>query len=219
MALNELLGTDHERVATTQILPACVAEVEGRTLTMIDIAELFRKFEASPLHLLSDLPNETGIYWLADHDGKRRYVGITDRLGFLQRINKYHCAGDETNSHKFSCNYNVGRMYRGPKDRGFDALKAKKLRSCFIRKHCSAACLPIIAPKEELERVERQIIALAQPDTVAWNHSRNRLATFEEPTELVDQLIAELGWSDVDRLAVDRQSRFSARAKHLKSNE
>lgn len=176
---------------------------------MIDVAKMFKAFERAPLLPLHGLPTDTGIYWLADHEGRRRYIGITDRLGLKKRINRYHVAGDETNSHKFSCNYNIGRMYRDARDGSQDAMLAKKLRRQFIRRHCAAACLPLTATKSELEAIERQFIAMANPEEVLWNDSRNRSATFEEPEDLVSVLLDDLGWSEADRLCVARQKLLS----------
>lgn len=177
---------------------------------MVDVVKMFRDFESAPLVPLNLLSNEIGIYWLADHSGRRRYIGITDRLGFNQRINRYHAAGDETNSHKFSCNYNIGRMFRDAKDRSHDASLAKKLRRHFIRRYCTAACLPLTMAKNELEFIERRFIAMARPEDVLWNDSRSRSASFGEPEDLVSALIDELGWSEADRVCLERQKSRSS---------
>ncbi len=85
----------------------------------------------------SDAPRDgRGIYGLADHRGKLRYIGATQsaRQTLYQRIHNRHRSGSEGMSHYFSDMYNVGRMWRDRYDRTnlADGMIAKKLRNAFV---------------------------------------------------------------------------------------
>lgn len=121
------------------------------------------------------------------------------------RISNKHTTGSEDRSHKFSCAYNVGRMWRDRHaNHGSDSKVAKDLRTAFIRKHCSACFVPIerYEGKAELEALERKVLALACHSETVWNRP---FAPGEEPLQQVDELIAERRYSFADLEALKRQ--------------
>ena len=154
---------------------------------------------------LETLPATSGVYALRNHTGEICYVGIAHSEGFRTRIYSKHTTGSEDRSHKFSCAYNVGRMWRDRHvERFADAKIAKDLRTAFIRKHCTASFVQIenYGTKAQLEEIERQVINLATADETLWNRP---FRTAEEPKELVDQLIVEGRYSATDLAALQRQ--------------
>ena len=174
-------------------------------LTEMNAAEVLERLRSQPGVQLVGLPSSSGIYALRDHSGAMRYIGIAHAEGFRTRISNKHTTGSEDRSHKFSCAYNVGRMWRDRyAEQGSDAELAKKLRTAFIRKHCSASFVPIehYNGKAELETMERGVLDLAKADESVWNRS---FKTCDEPTKLVDQLVAERQCSSADLAALQRQ--------------
>jgi hypothetical protein len=184
-------------------------------MTEIDAATCLKLLASQELRRLEDLPDAAGLYALADHFGKIHYFGMTaSPKNFHDRIFQRHINGSEKNSHKLACNYNVGRMWRDkdhPSHIGSDAAHSKKLRMEFIRRHCRVACVELDLPEHEIKRLEKEVIALAPPAIKDWNGTRKRVSAFDEPRELVDALLGDLGWSDSQRQALDRQSRLYER--------
>jgi len=168
--------------------------------------------ELSPLEAL---PDAFGLYALADHLGNLHYIGMTAKpKNFRDRIFQRHINGSEERSHKLACNYNVGRMWRDrkhPEHNGADAKQAKALRKEFIRRHCKVAYVELDLPQNEIAALEREVISLADPSIKDWNSTRIRVSTFDEPIELVDALLNDLGWSESQRAALKRQSDLYAR--------
>ena len=162
------------------------------------------------LSSLDKLPDSSGIYALADHFGSLHYIGMTaSPKNFRDRIYHRHINGSEKNSHKLACNYNVGRMWRDRDDRRCneaDARLAKALRKEFIRRYCMVAFVEISLPKLQLKKLEKEVIRLADPSIKDWNNTRKRVSTFSEPRDLVDTVLDELGWSKLQRDALDRQA-------------
>jgi DNA polymerase-3 subunit epsilon len=140
-----------------------------------------------------------------------RYIGETRNDTFYKRIASRHVTGSEGNSHKFSCEYNVGRMWRGNrKETGFvpeDAKIAKNLRTAFIHRNCRAIWIPVPGKPEEIKALEQAVIRIAPPEMVSWNDSRSRQSSFGEPVSLVDALIRELNLDQEALGAIDRQRR------------
>lgn len=159
---------------------------------------------------LDALPRERGIYALHDHAGIIRYIGITKKSGFYDRINNRHVSGSESRSHKFSQAYNTGRMWRCRKDDRPDAKAAKRLRVAFARRYCRATFV-IVRPAlySELPELERTVQELAPPDMLAWGNELNFIS-LSEPRELVDTLLDELHYSPNMRAAVERQAALHA---------
>ncbi|MDK3075898.1 hypothetical protein QO034_22860 [Sedimentitalea sp. JM2-8] len=173
--------------------------------------EALATLHALPLQRLVGIPTEKGIYALADHEHRFRYIGSTEGRDFRDRIQNRHVTGSESNSHKFSWAYNVGRMFRGPKSRDpeimADRQAAKDLRTAFIRKHCRAVWMPLTGTRPEIEALEHAMVAIAPPETVQWNRERFHVAPPAEPAALVDGLIAELGLQLSTRARLERQAR------------
>lgn len=164
---------------------------------------------------LADVPAGPGIYALYDHSGCPRYIGITAKC-LNDRIYRRHAAGDG-NSHKFSTAYNAGRMFHTRNHVATcstDGQMAKELRRLFVRKHCAAVAVPL--PGYGMERLlplEAQICASAPDEMTQWNNTRALVAF--EPTELLDDFIRTLGWSDGKLAAIDRQAaRWKAIIRH-----
>lgn len=168
---------------------------------------------AQPLRRLGDMPNAIGLYGLGDHEGKLHYFGMTDSDSFRDRIWSRHITGSEDCSHKLACNYSVGRLWhdrKQPAANDRDGKIARRVRQAFIRKHCGFVCLSLNMTKGELKRLEDGVIDLAWPHIADWNETRKRVATFEEPRELVDKTICELGLGTSDIAALDRQNAIYA---------
>jgi hypothetical protein len=179
----------------------------------LDPADVFRHLTVREPVRLSELPKESGIYALHDHTGAIRYIGITisDRLGFYGRIHNRHAAGSEIRSHKFSHAYNTGRMWRAREDDRPDAIAAKALRSKFIRRNCKASFL--IVPQvhfEHLGELEVAVQALAPTGMLDWGGKRG-FDSLDEPAELVDALLDELGYGEDQRSAIARQAALHRR--------
>ena len=168
-------------------------------------SEILKRLRACPGIPLADLPSSSGIYALRDHLGALSYLGLAHSEGFRVRVRNKHATGSEDRSHKFSCAYNSGRLWRdrhnGDKQ---DGSIAKRLRNQFILKHCSASFVevPDYGSKADLELIERGVIALASPAETIWN---GKFTAADEPTELVGQLIEELRLSHDDVAAINRQ--------------
>lgn len=167
-------------------------------------------------HLLSqtlrhfdDMPDAIGLYGLGDHEGKLHYFGMTDRDSFRDRIWSRHITGSEDRSHKLACNYSVGRLWHDrnhPSMNSHDGAIARRVRQAFIRKHCGFVCLPLKITTGELRWLEDGVIDLAWPHIADWNKTRKRVATFEEPKELVNEIIRELRLGVSEIAALERQS-------------
>lgn len=155
----------------------------------------------------SETPDDSrGIYGLVDHFGKLRYIGSTSSEDetFRKRIHHRHRSGSETHSHYFSRMYNTGRMYRLRNDAttDLDGKIAKKLRNAFIAEHCGAVWVPL-PDTADIIGLERQVIALAPAEAIAWNN--RGMETYPEPVDLVDALIERLRLPPVERAALVRQ--------------
>jgi hypothetical protein len=172
--------------------------------------ECVENLTSQKLRKIDDLPDAVGIYALADHLGEFHYIGITKADSFRDRIYSRHVNGSEERSHKLACNYNIGRMWRDRKSPDHvpaDAQVSKNLRREFIRRHCLAACVPLICTKQALEALEKRIFEIVPPEMISWNATSNRVNCLPEPQELVDFLINELELSLEDRSALDRQGK------------
>jgi len=165
----------------------------------LDIANAISPDSTVPL---SELPNEQGLYALADHTNTIRYIGITT-MTIRRRVEQYHVAGDG-NSHKFSTVYNAGRLWhdrKSPISNRHDGAIAKRARREITRNNCRAIgfALPGLS-KSELEQIEREVIA--RVENLDWNGKRN-LPTID----LGYQVSAMLrNWSQKDLLALERQN-------------
>ena len=177
----------------------------GRLLSMKP-AEILDSLRSQKGVKLDGLPASSGLYALRDHLSEIRYIGIADTEGFRTRIYNKHTTGSEDRSHKFSCAYNVGRMWRNRHaDHGADAKVAKDLRTAFIRRHCSASFVPIDGydGRQALEKIERAVQALATTSELTWCKG---FRPTEEPTELVDQIIAKQRLTASELGAIHRQN-------------
>src|SRR6056297_2568435 len=147
-----------------------------------------------------------GIYGLVDHLGALRYIGSTsaENETFYRRIHHRHRTGSETYSHYFSRMYNTGRMWRLPKDpeTKSDGDVAKRLRNDFIAEYCKAVWVPL-RDDTDIAQLEREVIALAPKDAIAWN--RRGMGVYDEPIELVDRVIEQLNLDASERAAIVRQ--------------
>ncbi|MPR06504.1 hypothetical protein [Microvirga tunisiensis] len=164
---------------------------------------------SQPLRRFDDMPDAVGLYGLGDHEGKLHYFGMTDSDSFRDRIWSRHITGSEERSHKLACNYSVGRLWHDrhhPSTNARDGEIARRVRQAFIRKHCGFVCLPLKPTKDELRRLEKGVIALAWPHIADWNKTRKRVATFEEPKEMVNEIIRELGLGVSEIAALERQN-------------
>jgi hypothetical protein len=154
------------------------------------------------------MPDAIGLYGLGDHEGNLHYFGMTDSDCFRDRIWSRHIAGSEERSDKLACNYAVGRLWHDryhPGTNSNEGAVARRVRQAFIREHCGFVCLPLKMAKGELRRLEKGVIELAWPHLADWNKTRKRVATFDEPAELVDEIIRELELSDSEIAALERQ--------------
>ena len=160
------------------------------------------------LRRLDDMPDAIGLYGLGDHKGKLHYFGRTDSNSFRDRIWNRHITGSEGNSHKLACNYSVGRLWHDPKHSSTkvaDGKIARRVRQALIRKYCGFVCLSLEMTKSELHLLEKGVIELARPHIADWNGTRKRVSTFEEPTELVDEIIRDLELNASQIEALERQ--------------
>lgn len=162
------------------------------------------------LRPLKDAPRGLkGLYALSDCHGRLRYIGMTAQDDFRQRINSRHVTGSEGNSHKFSCAYNVGRLWRGdekrhPQQIPSDAAIAKKLRTAFVRHFCKAAWVPLEVDPVDLGRLETAVIALAPSSMKDWNGTR--VLAEPEPTDLLDAFLDKQAWPASQIAAIERQA-------------
>jgi DNA polymerase III epsilon subunit-like protein len=147
-----------------------------------------------------------GLYCLIDHEGRFRYIGSTSSAeqSLYERIHRRHRTGSEGMSHYLSDMYNSGRMWRDRMDASTvaDGKLAKRLRSAFIAEYCRAVWLAL-PDDADITRLEREVLAIAPPEVVAWNG--RAMPSYEEPAHLVDRMIARLGWGEREIAAVERQ--------------
>ncbi|WP_157967814.1 hypothetical protein [Cohaesibacter intestini] len=147
-----------------------------------------------------------GIYGLVNHLGQLRHIGSTsaENESFYKRIHLRHRTGSETMSHYFSYMYNTGRMWRLRNDAetNADGLVAKKLRNAFIAQHCKAVWFAV-PDTSDISGLEQQVISLAPAEATAWNGKA--MQAYDEPVDLVNELIHELQLSDDEISALDRQ--------------
>lgn len=176
-------------------------------MTIPTATEILATLKTAEPRSTREAPRDSrGIYGLFDHNGTFRYIGSTssENETFYKRIHQRHRTGSETSSHYFSRMYNTGRMWRLRNDRvtKADGDIAKALRNAFIARHCGAAWVPLpdYAP---IAKLEREVIDLAPSEMIAWNHCR--MDPYEEPVDLVDALIDELGLNPFERGALGRQ--------------
>jgi DNA polymerase III subunit epsilon len=157
---------------------------------------------------LPKLPKAGGIYMLYDHTSEPKYIGMTGpEKGFYDRIYRRHRTGSEHVSHQYSAYYNVGRMWRNRNDakKCVDSKTSKMLRNKFIELNCSATFVEIDLPTSALEVLETEIIRIAPPGVKPWNGRRNAVCLLDEPTVLVDEVIAKLNMSTSQIEAINRQ--------------
>jgi hypothetical protein len=168
-------------------------------------AVLARLMETRP-QPLNALPQHQGIYALYDHQGKARYIGVTE-MGLKKRIAQYHVGGDD-NSHKFSTVYNAGRMFHSRNDihtDNRDGRVAKRLRRLFARSRCHAVAVPLLGlHKIDLFALEAEVRRIAPAAALAWNDLRALNAY--EPVEALDAFLNEIAWSTERLQAVERQA-------------
>lgn len=161
---------------------------------------------SSPAPTKNAPKDSRGVYGLVDHLGELRYIGSTssERETFFKRIHQRHRTGSETTSHYFSRMYNTGRMWRLRNDAATkaDGDVAKALRNAFIAEYCRAVWVPL-PDHLDIGGLERAVIELAPRGKVAWN--RRGMDVYEEPVELVDRVIARLGFGSSELAAVNRQ--------------
>lgn len=180
----------------------------------LDPTEMLHALLTAPLYRTCDMPADAvGLYVLADHEGRRSYIGCTKAANesFRRRIHARHRTGSETHSHMFSRTYNVGRMWR---DRATqrnhpDGDLAKRLRNAFIAEYCRAACVPLDPKDYDILAMEADVLAIAPPEVTVWNGGRP--VELAEPTELVDAMMDKLGFDASQRSALDRQAQIHER--------
>ena len=147
-----------------------------------------------------------GLYGLVDHYGDLRYIGSTSSTDqtFYERIHQRHRTGSEGMSHYFSLMYNTGRMWRDRTDplTKTDGDGAKALRNAFVADHCRAVWLPL-PDTTDIPALEAAVLAIAPEEAIAWN--RRKMASYDEPVELVEDTLSRLGWSNAERAALERQ--------------
>ena len=148
---------------------------------------------------------ERGIYGLVDHNGELSYIGSTMTVSesFYKRIHARHRTGSEGYSHYFSKVYNTGRMWRDPRYPTGDAAIAKRFRIGFIAEFCRAVWFSLDVPPDEILATELAVIRHAPPRARLWNS--NTTIRYDEPSDLIDSLMARLGTSQADRAAMERQ--------------
>lgn len=147
-----------------------------------------------------------GLYGLIDHRGQFRYIGSTSSAeqSLYERIHQRHRTGSEGMSHYLSDMYNTGRMWRDRKDSSTaeDGKLAKRLRNAFIAEHCRAVWL-VLPDTVDIDRLERDVLAIAPSQVIAWNG--RAMPSYDEPVDLVDRTIAQLGWGEREIAAIERQ--------------
>ncbi|WP_417524084.1 3'-5' exonuclease [Marinovum sp.] len=184
----------------------------GRSVVHSPDTILARLLEARPERTFHAPQDSRGIYGLVDHNGDLRYIGSTASTSqtFYERIHRRHRTGSEDSSHYFSRMYNAGRMWRMRNDplTRSDGLIAKALRNAFIAEYCRAMWVPL--PDDvDIVGLEQNVIALAPSDAVAWN--RRATDVYSEPEDLVEKIIARLGYGASELAALERQKqRYNA---------
>lgn len=153
-----------------------------------------------------------GVNGLVDHHGTLRYIGSTVSTSqtFYERIHRRHRTGSEDSSHYFSRMYNTGRMWRMRNDPATraDGTIAKALRNAFIAEHCRAIWVPL-PDDADIAGLERAVIEIAPAEVVAWN--RRATGIYDEPVDLVNRIIARLGYGTSELAALERQrQRYAA---------
>ncbi|WP_233557129.1 3'-5' exonuclease [Gemmobacter lutimaris] len=147
-----------------------------------------------------------GLYGLVDHHGDLRYIGSTNSTDqtFYERIHQRHRTGSEGMSHYFSQMYNTGRMWRDRTDplAKADGDLAKALRNAFVADHCRAVWLPL-PDTADIPALEAAVLAIAPEEAIAWN--RRKMASYDEPVDLVEETLSRLGWGSAERAALQRQ--------------
>ena len=114
--------------------------------------------------------------------------------------------GSEDNSHKFSCAYNTGRMWRAHRDARPDARLAKRLRAAFVRRYCRATTVTVpLSLCADLPRLETAVKALAPLGMLDWNDKRSFVPEIE-PTILAAALLNDLRFSSHQRTGVELQA-------------
>lgn len=181
----------------------------------IDAADAVEKLHAMPLQEIRTAPKLPGIYALADHEHRFRYIGSTEGKDFDNRVKNRHVTGSEENSHKFSWAYNCGRMYRGPETNDpqieRDRKAAKNLRTAFIRRYCRAVFWHIDAPAVDLLRLEKDMIWAAPLETVLWNRERIKTDPYPEPTLALNAFLADFPLQpDVSKSIARQHERYKA---------
>lgn len=176
----------------------------GTIMSAEDI--LSRLLAATPERTVLAPKDRRGIYGLVDHHGALRYIGSTVSTSqtFYERIHQRHRTGSEDSSHYFSRMYNTGRMWRKRNDPATrtDGNIAKALRNAFIAEYCRAIWVPL-PDGTDIAKLERAVIDLAPTEAIAWN--RRATEIYQEPKDLVDGIIARLGFGDSELAALGRQ--------------
>jgi DNA polymerase III subunit epsilon len=167
---------------------------------------LSRLLTATPERTALAPKDSRGVYGLVDHNGALRYVGstVSSSQTFYERIHHRHRTGSEDSSHYFSRMYNTGRMWRMRNDPASreDGDIAKKLRNAFIAEYCRAIWVPL-PDSADIAGLERAVIELAPSEAIAWN--RRATEVYEEPEDLVEKIIARLGFGASELAAIRRQ--------------
>ena len=185
-------------------------------MNMMDARRCLEILQSQSLNRLQYLPrDQRGIYALADHEGRLKYIGMTESASasFYKRINQRHTTGSENYSHKFSSYCNVGRVWCGRKTGTAteDESVARKVRQTMSRRHCRAAYVAIDDQWTGLAAIEAEIIRLAPPEMRTWNAMGSHFAISAEPNDLVDDAIRELGLRSAEIAALERQVACFAR--------
>ena len=174
------------------------------TMSALDVLSYLLR--ATPERTALAPKDQRGIYGLVDHHGSLRYIGSTSAAAetFYKRIHQRPRTGSEDSSHYFSRMYNTGRMWRerNHPTTAADGKIAKTLRNAFIAEYCRAIWVPL-PDSSDIAGLERDVIALAPAEAVAWN--RRATNVYDEPEELVDAIIAKLGYGVDVLAALDRQ--------------
>lgn len=174
------------------------------TPTAPEILDLLKQARPRPT---TEAPrNARGIYGLYDHTGAFRYIGSTSSLNqtLYERIHLRHRSGSETHSHYFAKMYNTGRMWvdRTDPETVAEMKIVRRLRQAFIARYCG--CTWVVLPDDAgITRLETEVIHLAPSGMIAWN--RSGMATYDQPVDLVDALINEMGLTSFEHTALVRQ--------------
>ncbi len=168
---------------------------------------------ATPARTAEAPRDARGLYGLVNHRGDLRYIGSTSSPAetLYKRIHQRHRTGSESTSHYFSRMYNTGRMWRDPDGQGSsgDGKIAKALRNAIVADHRRTVwvALPDTLP---IARLEREVLALAPPEVVAWNGHGTE--AYDEPVELIDASIRGVGFGSWEIDVIERQrQRFRSR--------